>query len=119
MGYADDGESVSMGVQRADVKKVLCSFHKISLLGNVVGLNGGRSCMQSKENGQRTRINYEEGQCIRCLRLPSKEERVREETDKVLKGDRFAILAAESEQVSAGERECCKRASRRSTRQER
>jgi hypothetical protein len=30
---------------------------------------------------------------------PAKEEEAQKETDKVLKGNRFAILAAESEQV--------------------
>ena len=54
---------------------------------------------QNKENGQRARINYEEGQYVTHLRLPSKEEEAQEETEKVLKGNRFAILAAESEQV--------------------
>ena len=62
-------------------------------------LDGGRSYALSKENGQRTRINYEEGQYVMHLWLPSKEEEVQEETEKVLKGNRFAILAAESEQV--------------------
>ena len=62
-------------------------------------LDGGRSYMQNKENGQKTRINYEEGQRVVCLWLPSKEGEAQEETEKVLKGNRFAILAAESEQV--------------------
>ena len=61
VGYTDDGESVSMRVQRADVKKVLCSAHKMNPGGNVVALDGGRSYTQNKENGQKTRINYEEG----------------------------------------------------------
>ena len=55
--------------------------------------------MQIKENGQKTRINYEEGQCVMHLRLPSRGEVAQAETEKVLKGNRFAILAAESEQV--------------------
>ena len=90
VGYTDDGESVSMRVQRAVVKKVLCSGHKMNLRGNVA---------RNKENGQRARINYEEGQYIMYLWLPAKKEEVQEETEKVLKGNRFAILAAESEQV--------------------
>ena len=72
MGYTDDGESVSMRVQRTDVKKMLCSAHKMNLGGNVVVLDGGRSYTQHKENGQRTRINYEEGQYVMCLWLPAK-----------------------------------------------
>ncbi len=55
--------------------------------------------MQNKENGQKMRINYEEGQYAMYLRLPSKGEEVQTETDKVLKVNRFAILAAENEQV--------------------
>ena len=31
VGYTDDGESVSMRIQCADVKKVLCSVHKMNL----------------------------------------------------------------------------------------
>ena len=62
-------------------------------------LDGGKSYMQNKENGQRTRINYEEGQYVMYLWLPSKEEEAQEETEKVLTGNRFAILATESEQV--------------------
>ncbi len=55
--------------------------------------------MQNEENGQRTRINYEEGQYVMYLWLPSKEEEVQEETETVLKGNRFAILASEGKQV--------------------
>ena len=99
MGYTDDGESVSMRAQCADAKKALCSVHKMNLGGNVVVLDGAKSYMQNKENGQKTRINYEEGQCVMYLWLPSNEEEAQEETEKVLKGNRFAILAAESEQV--------------------
>ena len=65
----------------------------------MVVLDGARSYMQHKENGQKTRINYEEGQYVMYLCLPSKGEVVQAETEKVLKGNRFAILAAESEQV--------------------
>ena len=55
--------------------------------------------MQHKENGQRTRINYEEGQYVMHLWLPAKEEEVQEETEKVLKGNPFAILATENDQA--------------------
>ena len=65
----------------------------------MVVLDGARSYMQHKENGQKTRINYEEGHYVMYLRLPSKGEVAQAETEKALKGDRFAILAAESEQV--------------------
>ncbi len=33
------------------------------------------------------------------LRLPSKEEETKEETEKFLKGKRFTVLATESEEV--------------------
>ena len=80
LGYTDDGESVSMRVQCADVKKFLCSVHKMNLGGNVVVLDGARSYMQHKENGQKTRINYEEGQYVMYLWLPSKGEVVQAES---------------------------------------
>ncbi len=41
--------------------------------------------------------NYEEGQYVTRLRLPAKEKKAQEETGEVLKGNRFAILATESE----------------------
>ncbi len=88
-----------MRVQCDDVKKVLCSVHKMNLGGNDVALGGGKSCMRNKANGQKTRINYEEGQCVMCLWLPSQGEEVLRDMEKVLRGNRFAILAAASEQV--------------------
>ena len=56
-GYTDEGEGISMRVQCADVKKVLCSVHKMNLGGNVVVLDGGRSYMQNKESRQKTKIH--------------------------------------------------------------
>ena len=99
VGYTDDGEGVSMRVQCADVKKVLCSVHKTNLGGNVVVLDGGRSYMQNKESGQKTKIHYAEGQYVMYLWLPTRGEDAQEETEKVLNGNLFAIQAAESEQV--------------------
>ena len=98
-GHTDDGKSVSMRIQCADVKKVLCSVHRMNMGGNVVVLDGGRSYMQNKETGQRTRIKYEDGQYVMYLWLPSSEREANVETEKVLKGNRFAILAAENEEV--------------------
>ncbi len=85
--------------QRADVKKVLCSVRKMNLVGNVVVLDGGESYVQNKEKGQKVRMNYEDGQRIVYLWLPAKEGEAQEETGKLLKDNRFAILAAEREQV--------------------
>ena len=49
-GHTDEGESISMKVQCADVKTVLCSVHKMNLGGNVVVLDGGKSYMQNTES---------------------------------------------------------------------
>ena len=64
-------------------------------------LDGEKSYMQHKESGKKTRIEYEDGQYVMYLWLPAKREEAQEETEKVLKlkGNRFAILAADSEQV--------------------
>ena len=65
----------------------------------MVVLDGEKSYMQNKESGRRTRIEYEDGQYVMYLWMPSRCEEAQEETEKVLKGNRFAILATESEQV--------------------
>ncbi len=67
--------------------------------GNVVALDGRKSHTRSKESGQKTRVNYEESQCVMYLWLPAKETEAQAETEKPLKDNRFAILAAESEEV--------------------
>ncbi len=56
-----------MSVKRADATKVLCSVRTTNLRGNVVVLDGGKSYMQSKEGGQKTRINCEGGQYVMYL----------------------------------------------------
>jgi hypothetical protein len=99
VGYTDEGGAVSMKVQCADVKKVLCSVHKMNMGGNVVVLDGKKSYMQHKKSGEKTRIEYEDGQYVMYLWVPARREEVTKETEKVLKGNRFAILAAGSEQV--------------------
>ncbi len=99
VGYTDDGEAVTMKVQCADAKKVLCSVHRMNMGGYVVVLDGEKGYMQHKESGMRTRIDYEDGQCVMYVRMPARREEVQEETEKVLKGNRFAIFTAESEQV--------------------
>ncbi len=62
-------------------------------------LDGEKSYRQNKATGQKTRDNYEDGQYVTCTWAPSKESEVREEAKKVLKGNRFASLATESEEV--------------------
>ncbi len=86
-----------MRIQCADVKKILGSVHKMNLGGNVVVLDGDRSYMQNKETGKKTRINYELGQYVMHVWVPARESAVKEESDKVLKGNKFAILATECE----------------------
>jgi hypothetical protein len=53
VGYTDDGGAVSMKVQCADVKKVLCSVHKMNMGGNVVVLD--REMKAAEEPGSSTR----------------------------------------------------------------
>ncbi len=60
-----------MKIQHADVKKVLGSVHKMNLGGSVEVLDGNKSYVQNKETGQKTRIEYEDGQCVMCLWVPS------------------------------------------------
>ena len=69
-GYTDDGEGVSMRVQCADVKNVLCSVHKMNLGCNVVVLDSGRSYMQNEGSGQKTKIHYKDGQYVMYLWPP-------------------------------------------------
>ncbi len=97
MGYAEDGEGVSVKTQRAEVKKVLGSVHKMNQGGNVVVLDGGKSYTQNKKTGQKTRIGYEEGQCVMYLWVPAAKEAVKSESDKILKGNRYATLAVDEE----------------------
>ncbi len=70
-----------MRVQRADVKKALCSAHKMNLGGNVVVLDGGKSYMQNKESGRNAKIHYEEGQYVLYLWLPTKGDEAQKETE--------------------------------------
>ncbi len=49
--------------------------------------------------GQKTRIKRQNGQHVMYTRAPSKEDEVRKESEKILKGNRFATLATESEEV--------------------
>ena len=65
--------------------------------GNVVVLDGEKSYVQNKERNKKTKINYEQGQYVMYVWIPSKEKEAEEQTEKVLMGNRFAILATESE----------------------
>ena len=63
-----------MRIQRADVKKVLGSAHKMNVGGNVVVLDGEKSYMQNKTTMKKTKIEYEDGQYIMYLWLPARKE---------------------------------------------
>ena len=97
VGYTEDGEGVSIKITCADVDKVLGSVHRFNTGGNVVVLDGGSSYMQNKKTGQKTRIEYENGQYVMYLWVPSTKEVVERESERILKGNKFALLALESE----------------------
>ena len=86
-----------MRMQRAEVKKVLGSVHKMNQGGNVVVLDGEKSYTQNKKTGQKTRIGYEEGQCVMYLWVPAAKGAVKSESDKTLKGNRYATLAVDED----------------------
>ncbi len=90
---------MSRRAQCADVKKVLRSVHKVIFAGTAIASDSGRSFTQNKETGQKMRMNYEEGQYVTHLLLPAQREEAKEETERVLKGKRFAVLAIESDQA--------------------
>ena len=98
-GYTDDGEGVSLKIQCADVRSFLGSVHKMNLGGNAVVLDGDRSYTQNKETGRKTRIVYDHGKYVMHVWVPAKESAAKVESEKVLKGNRFAILATESEEI--------------------
>ncbi len=83
-------------IQCADVKKVVGLVHKMNMRGKVVVLDCNKSYMQNKESGQKTRIEYEGGQHVMYLWAPP-DRRIKEEEEesKMLKGNKFAILAAD------------------------
>ncbi len=97
IGHTEDGKGVSLRLQCADAKKVLRSVHKMDMGGNAAVLDGDKSYAQNKETDNKTRINDEQGQYVMCIWAPVKEGEAAKETEKVLKGNRLAILATESE----------------------
>ncbi len=103
VGYTNYGEGVSVKMQCAEVKKALGSVHKMNQGGNVVVLDGGKSYMQNKKTGQKTKIGYEEGQYAMYLRAPAVKGAVKSESDKILKGNRYATLAVDEEQCFSGQ----------------
>ncbi len=96
IGHTEDGEGESLRIQRADVKQVLGSVHKMNMGRNAVALIGGRSYTQNKETNNKRRVNYEQRQCVMCVLVPVKEGEVAE-TEQASKGSRFLISAPESE----------------------
>ncbi len=102
MGYPDDGEGVSLAAQCADVKNVLGSLRKMERGMKCGGVRWGERHTQSEKTGQKTRTKCEDGHRVMYAWAPSKENDVREESEKILKGNRFAILAMEGEGVCTG-----------------
>ncbi len=97
-GHTDSGDGLSMQVQRANTKKVLGSVRNMNMGGNVVALEWDKSYMENKGTGQKTRIKHEGSQYAVHVEVPSVKKEAPGEQEKILKGNRFAILAAESEE---------------------
>ncbi len=92
---------MSTPAQRADAKRSLRSAHKMNFGGHVVVVGGrGKSHAEQGDDAE-DEDEQRGGQHVAHLRLPSKEKEVREESERALKDNRFAILAAESEEVFA------------------
>ena len=66
----DEGAAISMHTTCADVHKVFGSVHKMNQGGNLVVLDGGHNYMKNKVSGQKTKIQYEDGQYIMYIRVP-------------------------------------------------
>ena len=98
IGYTDDGEGVSLKMQCADVRKTLGSVHKMNQGGNVVVLDGNQSYMVNKKTMQKTRIQYEDGQYVFSIWVPSKRSEVPAAEKTVLQGNRYSVLAMEEEE---------------------
>ena len=62
-------------------------------------LDGDLSYMQNKHTGRKTRINYDSGKYIMHVWAPAREREAQDESAKILKGNKFAILATEGEEV--------------------
>ncbi len=76
---------------------MLGSVHEINVGGNVDVLDGDKSYTQNKETNKKTRTNDEQSQCVMRVWVPVKEGEVAKEMERVLKGNRIAILATEAE----------------------
>ena len=66
----------------------------------MVVLDGDRSYMQNKKTGQKSKIHYEDGQSVLYMWVPAPPQETATEEQanpNVLKGNRFAILAAEGQ----------------------
>jgi hypothetical protein len=99
VGYTDEGEAVGMRMTCADVQKVLGSVHRMNMGGNKVVLDGGRSYMENRETGKRTKIHYEGGQYIMYMWVPAKKGLASKvEKDSRSANNRFAILASDVEE---------------------
>ncbi len=57
------------------------------------------SFMKNKRTGQNTKISYEDGQDIMYMWVPAGPKEAEKDAASQLKGNRFAILTADDEQV--------------------
>ena len=100
-GYTEDGTMILLRMTCADVRKVLGSVHRMNKGGNIVVLDGPSSYKQNKRTGQKNKIRYENGQYVVYMWVPSGPKEAEKEAEKEaanrLKGNRFAILAADEE----------------------
>ncbi len=83
--------------------------------GNLAVLDGEKSYRRNKATGQKASINYEDGQCFMCTRVPSKESEVREEANRFLKATGLRFWPRRVRRLSAGRRESRKTVRRRSS----
>ena len=63
----------------------------------MVVLAGNRSYMVNKKTHQKTRIRYEDGQYVFYIWAPGKKKEVPDAERKVLKDNRYSILAADDD----------------------
>ena len=81
VGDSEDGEGVSLRVQRTDARKTLRSVRKTNTGSNVIVLGGEKSYLQNKETNKKTRIKHEQGQCVMYVWVQVKEGEVAKETE--------------------------------------
>jgi hypothetical protein len=100
-GTTNDGATVSMAVQVADVSRTLGSVNHMNKAGNVVVLDGHESYTLNKSTGRITDIKWNEGKFIMDMWLPIPQKGRPEVPTK----NRYEALAAVDE-VEEDTEEC-------------